>query len=245
MFVSEIEDEHCFTIRHVSGLVSLIAEFRLTSTRLPLTESVSAVPDMRLRVEQAIAEHPEQPILFLWATGDDFDAFETALSSDPSVASATQLEDAGDRRLYRVQISEQAEVVMYPADLEVGASRLAVTATARGLDVRMRFPDRDAIRRFRDICAERDISLSLRKLYEGSDSADHGRYGLSSKQRRALHRASEKGYYQVPREIGLDELADELGISRQAVSERLRRGSDILIRNTLEMTETDMEIYKN
>lgn len=225
--------------------MSLIAEFRLTSPRLPLTESVSVVPDMRLRVEQAIAKDPEQPILFVWANGDDFEAFETALDSDSTVENPTQLEDAGDRRLYRIQISEQADIVMYPADLEVGASRLAVTASARGIDVRMRFPDRDSLRRFRDICAERDITLSLRRLYEGSDSFDHDQYGLSSKQRQALRKASTNGYYRVPREIGLDELADELGVSRQAVSERLRRGSDVLIQNTLETTRIDMEMYNN
>lgn len=225
--------------------MSLIAELRLSSPELPLTESVSAVPEMRLQVEQAIAEDPEQPILFLWASGDDFEEFETALESDVTIENPALLEDAGERRLYRVQISDRANIVMYPTDLAVGASRLAVTATARGIDIRMRFPDRDALGHFRDICDKRDISLSLHTLYEGSDSSARGRYGLSAEQQRTLSRASESGYYRVPREIGLDELSDDLGISRQAASERLRRGTDVLIQNTLETIEIETAMYEN
>lgn len=225
--------------------MSLIAELRITSPKLPLTESLSAVPDMRLRVEQAIAEQPDQPILFLWASGDDFEVFETALTDDMTIKNLKRFEDTGERRLYRVQISERAEIVMYPTDIEVGASRLAVSATARGIDIRMRFPDRDALCHFRDICQGKDISMSLRGLYEGNNSSARGRYELSTKQRRTLCQASETGYYQVPREIGLDGLSDDLGISRQAVSERLRRGTDVLIQNTLETTDIEKGMYNN
>lgn len=225
--------------------MSLIAELRLTSPELPLTESLSTVPDMRLKVEQVIAEHPEQPIMFLWASGDDFTVFEDALESDITIHEFVVLEDACKRRLYRVHISGQTNTVLYPTDVEVGASRLAVTATARGLDVRMRFPDRDALRLFRDICDEKDICLSLRGLYEGSDSSARGRYGLSAKQQRTLRRASEEGYYRVPRKIGLDELAEDLDISRQAVSERLRRGTDVLIQNAFETMESDPGMYQS
>lgn len=225
--------------------MSLIAELRLTSPELPLIESLSTVPDMRLQVEQVIAEHPEQPIMFLWASGDDFTAFEDALESDITIHEFVVLEDACERRLYRVQISGRANTVLYPTDLEVGASRLAVSATARGLDARMRFPDRDALCYFRDICNEKGISLSLRGLYEGNESSARGRYGLSSKQQRTLRRASELGYYQVPRRVGLDELAEDLDISRQAVSERLRRGTDVLIQNAFETMESDPGMYQD
>lgn len=225
--------------------MSLIAELRLTSPELPLTESLSAVPDMRLKVEQVIAERPELPIMFLWASGDDFTTFENALSTDITIRKFVLLEDASERRLYRVHISDQTSTVMYPTDLEVGASRLAVTATVRGIDVRIRFPDRNALRCFRDICDKKGISISLRGLYDGNDSSAQDRYGLSAKQQRTLQRASESGYYQVPRKVGLDDLAEDLDISRQAVSERLRRGTDVLIQNVFETMESDPGMYQS
>ncbi|RRJ28160.1 bacterio-opsin activator domain-containing protein [Halocatena pleomorpha] len=213
--------------------MSLIAEFRLFNPNFPLMDSLSTVPDMQLRVEQAIAEHSEQPILFLWANGDDFETFESALASDRTVEDSTRIEDTGDRRLYRVQVTERSEMVLYPAELEAGTSRLSVLASEDGVKTRMRLPDRRAIRQFRKICDEYDVSLSLQGLYEDDGSTRIGRYGLSPKQQTALQKAMSRGYYTVPRTITLEDLARELDISRQAASERLRRGCHLLIKNTL------------
>ena len=45
---------------------------------------------------------------------------------------------------------------------------------------------------------------------------------LTEKQREAMNLAVRRGYYANPREVDLDTLADELGISHQALSHRLR-----------------------
>ncbi|UPM43294.1 bacterio-opsin activator domain-containing protein [Halocatena salina] len=219
--------------------MSLIAEFRLFNPNFPLMDSLSTVPDMRLRVEQAIAEHSGQPILFLWASGDDFETFESALTADCTVEDSTRIEDTGDRRLYRVQVTERSEMVLYPAELKAGTSRLSVSVSENGVETRMRLPDRRALRRFREICDEYGVTLSLQGLYEDDGAAGNSQYGLSQKQETALQEAVSRGYYTVPRTITLEDLAKELDISRQAASERLRRGCHLLIKNTLGGTETE------
>jgi predicted DNA binding protein len=45
--------------------------------------------------------------------------------------------------------------------------------------------------------------------------------------------AVRRGYYDIPRRTSMGELAAELGISDQAVSERLRRAIVALVRNTM------------
>jgi predicted DNA binding protein len=60
-----------------------------------------------------------------------------------------------------------------------------------------------------------------------------GRYGLTDQQYDALTAACEAGYFAVPRETDLDELSDDLGISHQALSERIRRGTEALVTETL------------
>ncbi|WP_394349503.1 helix-turn-helix domain-containing protein [Natronococcus pandeyae] len=62
------------------------------------------------------------------------------------------------------------------------------------------------------------------------DSADEstGRRGLTTPQREALACAVRHGYFEIPRRISLEELAAELGVTHQALSERLRRASDTL-----------------
>lgn len=47
---------------------------------------------------------------------------------------------------------------------------------------------------------------------------------LTAKQREMMIAAAEMGYFEVPRQVGLESVASEIGISSQAASERLRRG---------------------
>ena len=53
--------------------------------------------------------------------------------------------------------------------------------------------------------------------------------GVTDKQRKALTRAFESGYYDIPRGVTTEELATDLGISHQALSERFRRAHKGLI----------------
>lgn len=212
--------------------MSCIAEFTITSHAIPLTDALQRAPEMRLDVEQAVATDPERPVLFLWASGGDFEAFEAGLQRDDTVESPELMESLPGRRLYRVQISDDADAVVYPNDVEVGSSRLDVAFTTAGLHTRMRFPDRDALVEYRRLCNEMGLEMNVRRLYRGDADATGG-YGLSEKQRELLTLAAEEGYFDVPRDVPLATLADELGISPQSASERLRRGLASLIASTV------------
>ncbi|MFB9808291.1 helix-turn-helix domain-containing protein [Haladaptatus pallidirubidus] len=52
--------------------------------------------------------------------------------------------------------------------------------------------------------------------------------------------ALESGYYDIPRGISGEELSDDLGISHQALSERLRRAYKNLISNALVVGENEL-----
>ena len=57
---------------------------------------------------------------------------------------------------------------------------------------------------------------------------------LTEPQQGAVAEAYRHEYYDVPREVSLDELARELEISHQALSERLRRANRVLVSEQLE-----------
>ena len=57
---------------------------------------------------------------------------------------------------------------------------------------------------------------------------------VTPKQAEALRMANERGWFEVPRDATLGEIADELGISTQAASDRMRRG----MRNITEPSPT-------
>jgi len=52
---------------------------------------------------------------------------------------------------------------------------------------------------------------------------------LTDPQREALVLAYERGYFNSPREVTMEELGAELGITQQAVASRLRRGIDQIL----------------
>ncbi|KTG08506.1 hypothetical protein AUR64_17655 [Haloprofundus marisrubri] len=212
--------------------MSHIAEFELSSPDLALMSVLASVPSMQIRVEEVFSADDSAPLyLLFWASGGDFEAFESELNADETVLSVDVLDTYETQKLYRVQVDP--EVTLYPLSALVGASRLEVTATHEGLDVRMRFPDRDALATFRHRLRDHDVSFTLKRLYTPDSPDTTEQYGLSEKQRTALRSAVRIGYFDVPRRASLDELAEELGISGQAASERLRRGTTALVRNTI------------
>jgi predicted DNA binding protein len=57
---------------------------------------------------------------------------------------------------------------------------------------------------------------------------------LQNEQREVLERAVERGYFETPREVTLDELAEELEVPRSTVSYRLRRATAELVKDFAE-----------
>lgn len=214
-------------------VVGVIAEFTFQHQDLPLMSTLEAT-GVRLDLEQAVAEDPERPVLFVWASGGDLDEFEAAAAADDSVDDVTQVEDLDGRRLYRIQVSERTEKPLYPVDDRMEASRLDVTSTADGVAARLRFPDRETLSAFQPRVEARGIDVTLRGVYSEADPVLTDEFGLSSKQRQALLTAVELGYYDVPRAAPLSDVAAELGVSTQAASERLRRGINTFVRNALD-----------
>ncbi len=60
-----------------------------------------------------------------------------------------------------------------------------------------------------------------------------GRFGLTTEQFEALTTAAEQGLFEVPREVTLEEPAEQQGVSHQALSERIRRATDTLVEDAL------------
>ncbi|AGB32040.1 bacterio-opsin activator HTH domain-containing protein [Natrinema pellirubrum DSM 15624] len=64
---------------------------------------------------------------------------------------------------------------------------------------------------------------------------------LTPKQWEALELAGKRGYFDRPRGVDLETLADELAISKSAVSQRLRAAESTLIRAVLDASREPTE----
>ena len=79
---------------------------------------------------------------------------------------------------------------------------------------------------------ESDVLIQVERVWNPGDSRAEA-YGVTAKQREALALAAAEGYFAVPRETNLTDLAEELDITRQSLSRRMARGQRTLLNNTL------------
>lgn len=200
----------------------LIVEARIDSPIL--REAIRAAPGTTVVHEEQYVVGDEIRYLF-WAEGDGLDAFESGLAADPTVSRPAVLAEAGGRRLYRVTLTEAGEAVTtFPTWGEFGLVMLDSRATREGWRVRIQLPDREALSGFVDVCLDRDLSFRIDAIYSGTGGDDGLGWAVTDVQWEALIAAHEAGYFDIPRSASLEEVADRLGVSSQAVSERLRRG---------------------
>ena len=210
--------------------MGLIAEFRLSSLDLPLTDAVAAVPSVTVSIERILVVDPERPVMVCRVIDGD-DDFRDALADDPTVSEAVPLEDGDDRALYRIELRDPP-VPIYRKYVELGTTPLGGVVTVDGWWGRARFPDREALAEYREFCVERGATFHLEQLIRES-SADDPPFGLTHEQYEALVVARDAGYFAVPREASTEEVGRELGISGPSASERIRRGVDRLLENAL------------
>lgn len=199
----------------------VVAEFRLDHPELVLKPTLERAPDVTVEYEYETAVEPDRELWFCSVHGDSFEAFESALSTDPTVADPVLVDRYPDRRVYRVELTERA-ITFTERTAAVGGRLLDVSSCRDGWIVQVRLPDRDALVSFNEYCREADVSFHVTHLRSADDGADE-LVGLTPKQQELLTVAFEAGYFDVPRGISQDELADRLGVSKSAVSQRLRR----------------------
>jgi predicted DNA binding protein len=174
----------------------------------------------------------ERVVPYFWVCDADFEAFEAATESHPAVERLTRIDVFDDRVLYSLSWSAGNDRMFQSVD-HVDAYILAATGSADSWEFELRFPDHDAMSAFQNRCGDRGVSFEVLRVFNPSKPDIGPWFGLTEPQREALVLAVEQGYYDIPRNCKTVEIADELGISDQAVTERLRRAIATLSSNTV------------
>lgn len=207
-----------------------IAEFSIPVTEFALRETLEAVPDTTFEVERVVAHSEGRFMPFVWVRTEEFDRFEDALREDPTVGEVECLSTLETERLYRMDWIDSAHPIH--AILDTDSTVLSATGTDERWRLRVLFPDREALSAAHDRCESAAFEFEVTSIYE-LDGEGRGQYGLTPGQHQTLVEGASRGYYNVPRDITLGEFAESLGVSHQALSERLRRGHRNLIESAL------------
>lgn len=218
--------------------MSVIAEFTVESTDFALNDALAAAPEMVIEIEEVVATMEDRVMPYFWVSGGDRDAFDAAIADDSSVQDSTKVDEVENAVLYRAKWVQNIETVVY-AYVEIGATILQATGQHDSWELKMRFDDRDLLADFREYCRENEISYELTRLTEQDQPMASSQFGLTPKQRETLVAALDAGYYRVPQEVTMGELADTLEISQQALSKRLHKGHHNLVTSTLRIGQTE------
>lgn len=222
-------------VRSISRIVALIAELEIPADTFDLGRVTSVGGAVHLELERVVPAG-EEVMPFFWATEcDDYDHFERRVREEALVEELTAVARFDDRVLYHVVWG--ATTASLTRALSSADAAILEAAGNDPWEFQLRFTDRDHLRSFVDACEETGIDVRLRRVFELRPDADPRGDGLTDGQRAALVAAVEGGYFEVPRRTTLSEVADELGISQQATSERVRRGADRVLRRVLPVGE--------
>lgn len=203
--------------------MTTVVDFEVSAADTVMGGVFETVPSAACQMEQVIASNGHG----LWLTGAKRVTLEAALEADPSVAAYTLISEIEDRWLYDVAFAPAA-LDVFDEVVTANGTVLSAAAADGWWTLQIRFVDRDDASALYDRLVERDTDATLVRLANLNEQGPTD-YGLTPKQYEALLAALDHGYFTIPRETSMEELATELGVSHQALSERLRRAYRALV----------------
>ena len=216
--------------------MSVIGEFTVPASKVAMQETLGATPGMTVEIERVVAHQSGTITPYFWVRGGDVDRFEEAIADDPSVSEATRLDDHENGTLYRATWPPDVESVGQ-AYLQTGAVILEATGRDDEWELRLRFDSHEEVSTFYEYCEEHDIPYEVDRIYNPTTPKAGGQFGLTPKQREALVAALEAGFYEIPQDATMSDVADAVGISQQSLSQRLRRAHGNVVSNVLTVEE--------
>ena len=209
-------------------------ELRLPWDVFPLSEALGDRGGHTVTVEP-IVPTVETPIPYVWIHGADGSEPDDVFADDAAVDDVAVVEKNDGSVLYRLSW-EPDDHGFVEALRETEASIVSARADADEWLCTVRFTNHSRVSEFKRLCDHADVPVSLRSIDHGiEDSVPDG--PLTPAQRETLQLAVQKGYFSIPRGTTLSELAEELGVSDQATSERIRRGIQALLVRRLDTYE--------
>lgn len=212
--------------------MSVIVEVRVGAMEFLLGEPLVRDSDLRVELDRVVPTG-ESVVPYLWVVDGDLEVVEAALDGSDVVETYELLDSVEGTTLVRVEWRPAAGDLL-SVIVESDGQLIDGVGSDGVWDLEIRFDDQSDLAAFFETCSNQDIRLSFQRVHDPvPPEAVDVEFALTETQRETLLAAFETGYYDVPREINLVELAEILGVSDTAVSQRLRRGTGTLIRITL------------
>lgn len=222
--------------------MSVLAEFVVPASEFVLADTLTVAPNMRIEIKRVVGGKTFVTPYF-WAAGGDFETFEQALREDEMIRDVLTLEEHDEQsegdvpheeeRFYRVTWEATVPSLITAVGDAQASILQAVSTDGAKWEVKVLFADDTDLSAFHEYCVEHEFTIEPQRVYRPKNPQEQAEYGVSEAQQEALEAAYRAGYFNVPRDKTLTELAEGLDISRNALSARLRRGHRNLLAHTL------------
>lgn len=206
----------------------VLAEISIPRGEFVLGEVFDEHPQCSVEFERVVPFDNEGSLLFRVDGSDPADV-ESTLAKWPQADEATVVSEGSDSPLFEVELNGTSDYfidTLTESDVHVFEAR----GGPETWELQLQFADHSDLVGFNEQLTEAGIPVTLNRLSNPTASA---RSSLSSEQREAVSLAYRQGYFEVPRSCTIQDLADEVGISDSAFSQRLRRGVGICVQETL------------
>lgn len=200
----------------------VVAQVTVPPEDFRLGHALAACETIRVELEQVVPLGSDRPP-FAWISGSSTERAERAVAADADVRRLQVVDRDGARLLARLTWIEE-ELPFLAALFEGGATCTKCVGRDGSWHFTLRFPTHESFSSFLKRCSKGGMDITLNSVRphwkaEGTHGGD-----LTPSQYEILSQALDEGYFSIPREITLAELAAELDISDTAASQRIRRG---------------------
>lgn len=217
--------------------MAAVGEFTIPSESFPLGSFFAEFPGVSVELERVVPTN-HALIPYVWIRGASprqEERIEETAGSHADVREVVLVDEIDGEYLLRVEWVHEHQGVLR-AITETGVTLLSGVGSGGTWTVEVRSDTRDGISSFQEYCRDHGIPAELTALHSLAALRSGATYDLTDAQREALELAYRRGYYKTPREVSLEELAAEIGITGQSFGSRLQRGTHRLIGSTLAPT---------
>lgn len=212
--------------------MATVAQFTVPSSDFPLGRVFDDLPNARIELER-IVPTKAAVLPYFWVRRTDGKTVLQAIDSSGALRNAEVIDEIDQDVLVRTEWIPDADgLVDWFAKADV--TLLSAVGTTDGWTFDIRVEDPATLSAFREHARDHAIAVTVKRLRSLADVLDGDEYGLTAEQEESLLLALDAGYYEEPREVTLADLAADLGITRQSLSSRLRRGYKNLIESTID-----------
>jgi len=212
--------------------MSVIAHLRVRADSFELGRILDITDGTSIALENLVPLGEQAVPFFTIFGAEESQQFKMSVQDHPSVRDIQRVSSHDDRTLFALDWDISADR-LFRGIHESNAHLLSATGGPQNWELELRFRSHEALSEFKEYCSEANIALEVGRIYNPTRPESGPFYGLTQRQRDTLIRAVEGGYYSLPRQLSTKDLADEFGISDQAVTERLRRAIVSLVDNSL------------